>query len=271
MNENLISADQQKNPAGQKTQTRRLRMTVSYDGTGYAGWQLQPVEPTVQGELEKALHRITREHIRITGAGRTDAGVHAIGQTAHFDTTGKLAPGQLERGLNAVLPRSVRVRDLCIVDESFHARYSAGWKIYRYTLAAPHSPEAPLLMRTHWLRKTDLDTALLECCCKLLRGSHDFFTFSKQEGHRENHVCTIYDTHWTACESRLYFEVRGDRFLRSMVRMLTGAMLAVADGKTSLADFQRALEVPGRWKYAVPAPAAGLAMIEVHYESNPGK
>jgi tRNA pseudouridine38-40 synthase len=271
MSENTSKEELQKTASESSHPGRRLRMTVSYDGTDFAGWQLQPVVPTVQGELEKALQRITGGQIRVTGAGRTDAGVHAIGQVAHFDTTGKLAPGEFERALNALLPRSIRVRDLRNAEADFHARFSAAWKIYRYSLAGPQRPEAPLLMRTHWLRKIELDLNLLKRCCQLTLGSHDFFTFSKQEGHRENHVCTIFDAHWTADDGTLYFEVRGDRFLRSMVRMLCGAMLAVADGKTTLAEFSQALEKPGRWKYAVPAPAVGLTMIAVHYESDPGE
>ncbi len=242
-------------------------MRVSYDGTDYAGWQLQPAVPTVQGELEQALRRITGEQIRVIGAGRTDAGVHASGQVAHFDTAGRLEPEQFERALNALLPRSIRVGDVRVADPDFHARYGAVWKIYRYSIAGPGLPEAPLLMRTHWLRKTDVEPALLESCCALVRGCHDFFTFSKQEGHRDNHLCTIFDAHWTTGNGTLYFEVKGDRFLRSMVRMLCGAMLAVADGRTPLSEFGRALEQPGRWKSAVPAPACGLTMIKVHYET----
>jgi tRNA pseudouridine38-40 synthase len=269
MSENTSSENQQIASVENPHPGRRLRMTVSYDGTDFAGWQLQPEAPTVQGELEKALHRVTRQQIRVTGAGRTDAGVHAIGQVAHFDTMGKLAPGEFERALNALLPRTIRVRDVVNAQAGFHARFGAAWKIYRYSLAGPHFPEAPLLMRTHWLRNTELDLDLLKSCCQLTLGSHDFFTFSKQEGHRENHVCTIFDAHWTAGDGSLYFEVRGDRFLRSMVRMLCGAMLAVADGKTDIGEFRRALEIPGRWKYAVPAPAAGLTMVKVHYDNNP--
>ncbi len=275
MSDNNPQKDKPKTAADNTRPARCIRLTVSYDGTDYAGWQLQPDQPTVQGELEKALYKITREQIRVTGAGRTDAGVHATGQVAHFLTAGKLAPQELERALNALLPRSIRVRELSPADKDFHARFSAAWKIYRYSLADPGNSEAPLLMRTHWLRKTGLDLELLKRCCALVRGSHDFFTFSKQEGHRDNHLCTVFDAHWTDGEGTLYFEVRGDRFLRSMVRMITGAMLAVADGKVEITEFSRALENPGRWKYAVPAPAHGLTMLKVHYDSDiiqaPGK
>lgn len=265
MSDSTSPKDQPKTPAEQNQTSHRLRMRVSYDGTGYRGWQLQPDQPTVQGELEKALQRITGEQIRVTGAGRTDAGVHATGQVAHFDTTAKLTPEVLERALNALLPRSVRVGGLRVAPPDFHARYSAVWKIYRYGIAGPGIPEAPLLMRTHWLRKTSLDIDLLTACCKKIRGRHDFFTFSKQENHRDNHICTIFDVHWNTGDGTLYFEIKGDRFLRSMVRMLCGAMLAVADGKAQPGEFGRALEQAERWKYAVPAPAAGLSLVEVHY------
>ncbi|MBW7996252.1 MAG: tRNA pseudouridine(38-40) synthase TruA [Candidatus Glassbacteria bacterium] len=256
------SADQTEQESRPK---RRIRMTVSYDGTGYCGWQLQPDEMTVQGELETALSRILGEDIRLTGASRTDAGVHATGQVAHFDLTGRLAAVEIDRALNSILPEQIRVREVEQVPGDFHARYSARWKIYRYSLAEPDLPDAPLLARTHWLRNNAVDISLLGRCCELVQGRHGFFTFSKQEGHRENHDCEIFEARWSSGEGTLYFQLRGDRFLRGMVRMLVGGMLAVADGRADIGEFSAALNEPGRWKRAVPAPACGLTLVCVNY------
>ena len=247
----------------------RIRITVSYDGSGYAGWQFQPDERTVQGELEKALLQITGSSLRVTGAGRTDAGVHATGQVAHFDNPGRLGPDELERALNAVLPETIRVREAAVAPDDFHARYGASWKIYRYSLADPKLPEAVLLARTHWLRRLPDDLEPLWECCSLVTGIHDFFTFSKQEGHRENHECHVYEAGWNADGGKLYFQIMGNRFLRGMVRMLVGGMLAVADGRADIEKFGRALARPGRWKEAVPAPAHGLTLAQVHYDGDP--
>ena len=249
-----------------ENKSSRVRITVAYDGTDYAGWQLQPDEPTVQGELEKALEKIMVHQIRVTGAGRTDAGVHATGQVAHFDNPGRLEPPVLMRALNALLPGSIRVLDARQTQDDFSARYSAGWKIYRYGLASPELPEAVLLARTHWIRKLPEYQELLRRCSEIIAGVHDFFTFSKQEGHRPHHNCHVFEADWNDEGEKLYFTVKGDRFLRGTVRMLVGGMLAVADGRAGIDDFRNALDKPGRWKEAVPAPACGLTLVRVNYD-----
>ncbi len=177
--------------------TRRLRLTISYDGANFRGWQFQPGEPTVQGTLEDALRTILGEPVRVTGAGRTDAGVHALGQCAHFDTAGRLAAPVILRALGARLPLEIRVRELAEAPTGFHARYSARSKLYRYQLAEPGGPEEPFLRKTHWVRPLALDREALETCARLLTGEHDFFTFSRQEGHRGHHRCTVLRAAWS--------------------------------------------------------------------------
>ena len=247
---------------------RRLLFTVSYDGTGFLGWQYQPEGPTVQGFLEKGLAEILQEQVRLTGASRTDAGVHALGQVAHFDTGSPLKEAVIQRALNAKLPREVRVRELAEAPGDFNARYRASWKIYRYGLADPRLAEAPLLMRYHWIRTTGLDLEQIKRLAAAIIGEHDFYTFSKQESRRNNHRCRILEADWTSRDGRLYFEVKGDRFLRAMVRMLVGGMLAVADGRAGEDEFRQAVAVPGRWRRAVPAPACGLTLVQVHYPAD---
>ena len=251
---------------------RRIRLTVAYEGTDYLGWQYQPNGPTVQGALESALSEVLSESIRVTGAGRTDAGVHALGQVAHFDTDSRLASEVIERALNARLPRDIRVRKVKETGSDFHARYSASAKFYRYCLADPCLPESVLLRRTHWIRSTEFSRPeLLQECAVLLAGEHDFFTFSRSESHRKHHLCEVFRADWVVDEGKLAFEIEANRFLRRMVRMLLGAILAVAEERTGLEDFRRALEVPGRMPLAVPAPAAGLTLVRVEYPASPSK
>ncbi|MBN2289612.1 MAG: tRNA pseudouridine(38-40) synthase TruA, partial [Candidatus Glassbacteria bacterium] len=165
------------NQAESKTGGRRIRLTVAYDGTGYLGWQYQPNGPTVQGELENALSSLQAGQGRVIGAGRTDAGVHALGQVAHFDTDSRLDCRVLERALNSLLPRDIRVREVMETGPAFHARYSASARCYRYSLADQGLPESVLLRRTCWVRQTALPgRELLDRCAGLLVGKHDFFT-----------------------------------------------------------------------------------------------
>lgn len=247
---------------------RRIRLTAAYDGTDYHGWQFQPEEPTIQGCLEEALGKILGESVRVTGAGRTDTGAHALGQVAHFDTLNKLAVKVIEKALNATLPGEIRVRQVSEVPETFHARYSALWKIYRYTIADKDRPESIFLGGTSWLRDTGVDLELLNECCSIVTGEHDFSTFSKKEGARMNHLCRVYEACWKKEGISLSFDIKADRFLRGMVRMLVGGMLAVAGRRAPLDDFKNALASPGRWRMAVPAPACGLTLIYVEYPEN---
>ncbi|HUU27592.1 MAG TPA: tRNA pseudouridine(38-40) synthase TruA [archaeon] len=249
---------------------RRIRFTIAYDGTDYCGWQYQPQKPTIQDCIEQALGEILAEKVKLIGAGRTDAGVHALGQVAHFDTSSGLSVAVVQKALNARLPRDIRVRSCGEADSSFHARYSASSKLYRYSIAESDLPEAPLLRRTHWLRSSPLDMDLLHQCAALLEGEHDFFTFSKKEREKPSHLCLVYSAQWSWNETSLHFEIAADRFLRGMVRMLVGGMVAVAGGRAEIGAFRAALSEPGRWLRAVPAPACGLCLVRVDYpDSHP--
>ncbi|MEA2062302.1 MAG: tRNA pseudouridine(38-40) synthase TruA [Gemmatimonadota bacterium] len=250
----------------EETQKKRIRLTVAYDGTDYRGWQSQPEGNTIQDALEQVLKQVLAEPVRVTGAGRTDTGVHATGQSAHFDTSSRLGCSEIERALNALLPSDIRVRELTLATDDFHARYSATARSYRYCLAEENLPECVLLRRTHWVRPLRLARPeLLHECAGLVAGEHDFFTFSKGESHRDHHLCAVYSAGWTDGQDRLTFEIRANRYLRRMIRMLLGAMLAVAETRADLEDFRHGLKVPGRMKLAVPAPGAGLTLIRVEY------
>lgn len=256
----------QEAPAGQEKAPRRLCCRVAYDGTGYAGWQYQPGAQTVQGALERAILSVTGDKVRVTGAGRTDAGVHATGQTAHWDTLSDIEPAVLERALNARLEQDIRVRDLGVAAHGFHARFSACSREYSYTIVDKNMPESVLRRRFAWVRPLDrMDSGRLDDCASLLEGEHDFSGFHRGGSYTAHNRCLISLARWEHFGGMKVFNVRADRFLRGMVRMLVGAMVAAAERKASPEAFAAALEQKNHWFRAVPVPACGLILVRVDY------
>lgn len=236
-------------------------MLIEYDGTGFAGWQLQPKERTVQGELEKALHIILKEEIRVTGAGRTDAGVHARGQVAHFDAAEPPNGINWAKAINSVLPEDVIVREVAEAPDDFNARFAAKSRTYRYQIHL--GPMA--LERAHsWTVFYDLDFSLLEQCAASLSGQHDFSAFCSEE-ERDKREASIFKAGWKKEGDFLYFDITASRFLRGMVRMLVGAMVEVARGFLGLEEFQKLLQNPEEKKGGPLAPASGLFLMRVEY------
>jgi tRNA pseudouridine38-40 synthase len=236
-------------------------MMVEYDGTNFAGWQLQAKGRTVQGEIEKALQTILKEQIRITGAGRTDAGVHARGQVAHFDAA-KVPNGiNWYKALNTVLPEDVVVREVFAAPANFHARHSAKSRSYQYRIHLGNTA----LERLHcWPVYFELDFSLLEACAKLLPGKHDFSAFCSDE-ERDRREAIIFEARWKKEGNFLSFDVTANRFLRAMVRMLVGSMAEVARGFMPLETFRELLQNPGNKKGGPPAPPSGLFLTRVEY------
>ena len=236
-------------------------MLIEYDGTGFAGWQLQPKERTVQGEIEKALQTILKEQIRVTGAGRTDAGVHARGQVAHFDAAEPSNGINWTKAINSVLPEDIIVREVAEVTPDFNARFAAKSRTYRYQIHV--GPTA--LERGHcWTVFYDLDFSSLEQCAASLSGQHDFSAFCSEE-ERDERKATVLEAGWKKEGDFLYFDITASRFLRGMVRMLVGTMVEVARGFLSLETFQKLLENPEDKKGGPLAPAAGLFLMRVEY------
>ncbi len=254
------------NDTDEQTSGRRIRCRVAYDGSGYAGWQFQPGAVTVQGMLETALREVTGETVRVTGAGRTDAGVHAVGQVAHWDMLSSLEPPVLERALNARLPEDIRVRQLDETEADFHARFSAIARQYRYRILDRNWPESVLERSLAWLRPlVRLNFEALTACAAALPGEHDFSAFQRGGSDTPHNRCRVTRASWERNAYGLTFCVRADRFLRSMVRMLVGAMVAVAAGKATREEFSAALQEYSHWQRAVPAPACGLTLVRVDY------
>lgn len=259
---------------------------VAYDGSDYHGFQLQPGVPTVQGALEEALAQFVAPPVRVTGAGRTDAGVHASGQVIATQVIWRHQVEDLQRAWNAHLPRSLAIRRLQVAPAGFHPRFSAVERVYRYTvieaadrlLAAPR--HSPLTDRYALYVMHRLDLAAMNEAAQALQGEHDFATFGKAPV-RENTVRTVYEARWQVVESnlpplvnypgrQLVFTIRANAFLYQMVRNLVGTLLEVGCGRWSLADVQEALAARKRSRSAPPAPPQGLNLERIRYPAELG-
>lgn len=256
-------------------ESRQLRALVEYDGTNYYGFQIQASCPTVQHVLEEALARIVGERIRIRYAGRTDTGVHALGQVIAFRAAWRHSPADLERALNALLPADVAVRRVEWVDDpQFHPRYSARSRVYRYTVwNAPW--RSPLVCRFAHHEPRPLDIERMNEAAQLLLGEHDFASFG-QATHGDVTVRYVYSAGWrqldpatpseaAAGQRWLVFDIEANAFLRRMVRTIVGALLEVGKGVRSVESIAELLVQRDRALAPPPAAACGLSLIEVKY------
>lgn len=240
---------------------RRLAV-IEYDGTDFSGFQVQRGKRTVQGELERALHKITGEKIRVIGAGRTDTGVHAAGQGAHFDTAWKQSNEILHRALNAVLPNDVAVRSLVEVAPDFSARYSATRRTYRYTLL--NQPlRAPLAERYALRVAEPLDAKAMDAAARLLNGQKDFGAFGTPP-RGDNTVRHVYRAQVERQGARVSVEVEANAFLYRMMRRIVGTLLLVGKGALSIDEFARVIEKKHRAGQSVPPH--GLCLVQVKYD-----
>lgn len=258
-------------PTGEKPRTRpptggrRYRVEIAYDGADFHGWQAQPGKPTVQGALEKALHRLTGETVRVHSCGRTDTGVHARAQVAHFDLKRPWEPWKLQKGLNAILPESVRVPALRRARPDFHARYDAKGKEYRYCVwNAPTM--SPLHRRQAVHVRTPLDLAAMRRAAASLVGTHDFAAFSANP-HREigGTVRTLWRLSVRKTGPLATIAAVGDGFLYKMVRSLAGHLLRVGAGKVPAEETPAILAGKLRTARVETAPARGLCLWKIHY------
>lgn len=243
----------------------RYALRIEYDGTQYHGWQIQQEVRTVQAEIEKALSRLTGQELRITGSGRTDAGVHAHGQIAHFDESERgFDTGVYYRGLNSYLPEDILIRECHSVGEDFHARFDARQRFYRYEITL----EPIAIGRQYaWQVYREMDEEILQKAAGFIRGTHDFLSFQHAQSEIENSVCEISDSAWKIDGNRLRYLICGDRFLHNMVRCLVGTMIEVARNRFSLAEFESFIEQPDKEAPVVRAPAHGLFLDDVRYEA----
>jgi tRNA pseudouridine38-40 synthase len=246
---------------------RTLRLVVAYDGGAYAGWQVQRAAPTIQGALLQAV-RALDPAARLTGASRTDAGVHALGQVASLDTATSLTPETVRRALNATLPPDIRVRSADEAGPGFSARREALLKRYAYLIDAGEIAD-PLLRRFAWHVPFPLDVRAMRAALALLVGRHDFAAFCAAPGRHADPVCTLRAAHLLRRRSRFGLVLSADRFLHHMVRNIVGSVVAVGRGTREVAWFQGVLRARDRRQAAPTAPAHGLTLVRVVYRRDP--
>jgi len=256
---------------------RNIRIIVAYDGTGFHGWQRQPLVPTVQACLEEAIAHVTGEPVKLFGSGRTDAGVHALSQVANLTSSCPIPLPNFIKAVNNVLPPDVRVREACEVPLSFHARYDVRSKTYRYRILQSEVC-LPFLRRYVWHYPYALDRRQMAAAARRLIGTHDFTSFaassaSEDDGpeHEKANSASMTRTVfyskvlWSAKTQILIYEVRGAGFLHHMVRNLMGTLVEVGRGKLQADDVIRILKARDRSLAGPTAPAQGLCLTRVEY------
>ena len=243
---------------------KNILLTISYDGTVFHGWQTQNNLPTVQQTIEKALAKLCGEAIMLHGAGRTDAGVHAIGQCANFASSASIPVDKWQVALNSSLPTSIRITSADEVPPDFHARFSAVSKHYRYTIENA-STCSPLRRNFVWQRHGNIDRDLLQEAARLALGEHNFKAFcasgSKVKGFRRS----ISHSAWSFDGDMLYYDIVGNGFLYNMVRLLAGGMCDIALGRWSIEAMAEALSSGVRKGTLYCAPPQGLCLMKVGY------
>ncbi len=238
-----------------------IKGIVEYDGTNYSGWQKQINSNSIQEEIEKALRVILKNEIKIIGSGRTDAGVHALNQVFHFNTSSSIDLYQLKKSLNSLLPEDIAIKKLSVVKENFHARYSATKRTYLYVISRRKNV---FWDRFSWTIFGDLNFNALKEIQLLVTGKKDFSSFCKAEDEVENKVCNVFYSRWFSKEDFLLYFISADRFIHGMVRGIVGMMIEFARSRLSLDEIKNIIE--GKTRNLIWAPSKGLILYNVDYK-----
>jgi tRNA pseudouridine38-40 synthase len=242
-----------------------IKLILEYDGTAYAGWQRQPDRPTIQEAVETAILSVTQTHVPVIGAGRTDAGVHALGQVASFRIDRDMTPRDWTRALNAHLPESIVVRSAALMPETFHARHSARGKLYEYRIL--NRPERPAVARAYcWHLHQTLDDAAMNRAATHLVGMHDFSSFQTQPTENEDLICRLQQLVVFREGDRLRIEAYADRFLKQMVRSIVGTLVEIGLKRRSPDSLKNILTAHDRSAAGKTAPPQGLFLVRVDYD-----
>jgi len=244
---------------------RNIKLLIEYDGTSYLGWQVQPKGPTIQGILEEKLGLLTGEKIMLFGSGRTDSGVHAICQVAHFKTGSSMDTHRMQRALNSLLPPDIMIQKMEEVEESFHARRHSKSKVYEYRILNRNLRS--VFHRGYvWHIPQKLDFKEMEKATQYLIGEHDFSSFRSVGSPTRTTVRKVTRAEWKRGRSGLVrFEIEANGFLKQMVRAIIGTLVEVGKGRMNAVEFQRILESKDRRKAGPTAPGHGLFLKEVKY------
>ena len=243
---------------------RNIKLKIEYDGKDFNGWQKQPNKPNIQGEIERAIYNITKEEVDLIGSGRTDAGVHALGQVANFKTNSNIPIEKLALAINSQLKKSIIIKKAEEVDERFHSRYNAKHKTYRYIIN--NSPCGTAIYRNlEYCFPIKLDVAKMQEAAKYFEGEHDFKAFKSSGTSAKNSVRTIYNASVKQEGEKIIIELTGNGFLYNMVRIISGTLLDVGLQKIKPEEIKNIIEEKDRQKAGKTLPAHGLYLVEVKY------
>lgn len=243
---------------------RNLGLVVEYDGTSFSGFQRIPGKRTIQGELERALSRVAKESIIIVGAGRTDSGVHALGQVVSFKLKSSIPMDRLPIALNSLLPKDIVVADALNMISGFHARYSAKARTYEYTILNTEQPSA-LIGRYSWHMPRDINLRTMRRAAKDLIGVHDFTSFSVSDPNVKEHTRDLMELSISRSGDLVKIRIVANAFLRGMARIIVGTLVEVGQGRRKATEIIKILEARDRQMAGKTAPACGLVLMGVNY------
>lgn len=238
------------------------KLTIQYDGTDYAGWQIQENALSIQEVISKSIKQILQEDINLIGAGRTDAGVHALGQVANFKVSHQLDLSKFKYSLNAVLPKDISITTIEPTDESFHSRFSAKKRSYIYLIS---NQKSPFFDRYSYTYFSDLNTEKLSQLSSALIGEMDFSSFSKINTEVQNKICEVYEVSWRRQKNLVIFYIEANRFLYGMVRAIVGSLLKAYSYEDGINYLKNILNQKDRSAAADAVPAKGLFLYKVKY------
>lgn len=241
---------------------RNYKLIIQYDGTNYAGWQIQLNAPSVQGVLQDSISQIINEKINLIGAGRTDSGVHALGQTANFRTESELDLYRFKHSLNSILPRDIAVKTIVEVEENFHARYDAVRRSYIYLISKVKSP---FYDKYSWWYHGPINCDNLNLLSEYLIGEKNFTAFSKKASETENKICFIHKIRWKEWKDLVIFYVEADRYLHGMVRTMVGTLLHTLKLNLNIDYLRGVINTKDRESAGEAVPAKGLFLYKVKY------
>jgi tRNA pseudouridine38-40 synthase len=254
---------------GSGSVVKNFKLIIEYDGTQYHGWQRQPNGMSIQQAVETAIETMTQKKITLIGSGRTDAGVHALGQTANFKCETRLEPDEIQKGLNSLLPKDIVIRQCQTVPSEFHARYDVKSKRYRYCILNRRLPAAIGRQYAWWIR-SPLDISAMQQAADLIVGEHDFKAFEATGSPRGHSRRYVLEARWERrIGEQVTFDITADGFLRYMVRNIVGTLVSVGQHRITPARFKEVLNALDRAQAGATAPAHGLFLVEVHYPPGP--
>ena len=243
---------------------KNYKLKIEYNGTNYSGWQIQPNVPTIQNEITKALKQITGSEINLIGSGRTDSGVHALGQVANFQVEDELNIRKVKHSLNSLLQNEIAISELIEVNVDFHSRFDAKLRSYLYLCTSSKSPFYNEYSY-HYSPIFNLELEKLNEISKNILGEHDFTSFSKKNTDTENMVCDVSLAKWRRVKNHIIFRIDGNRFLHGMVRTIVGTVLEIAEKNKSIDEINKIVTAKNRDVAGRSVPAKGLFLLDVKY------